>query len=324
LIPAHYSIDIYDAHGCAVNTSFDISQPTPLELALTGDSLICFGAETTLQATATGGFGSKTYHWNHIASVSGNSIVSPQTDTQYTVYATDANGCVSDELTLTVFVMSMDAGLLSISEDTSICPAEYASLSGYYSGNYPPYTYSWTNGPGLGAGPHNVSPSETTTYELTVTDVCDNALTANVVVDIFEAPVALLPDDLLAGCSPLEINLSDPFNVGSGFTHEWLITNGESYIGNPVNFSLTDPGIYEISLLVTSPDGCTASSHIGIPVDVYELPVANFSASPWTTSIENPEIQFTDISTGAISTIWTIDNSTIQNQYQTAYTFADT
>lgn len=324
LTPGHYSIDIYDAHGCAVNTSFDISQPPALELTLTGDSLICIGEETILQASATGGVGLKTYHWNHSGLTSGNTVVSPQTDTEYTVYAQDANGCVSEEISVTVAVISMDPGLLTMAGDTAVCPAEYAALWGSYSGNYPPYTYNWTNVSGSGAGPHFVSPSETTTYELTVSDVCNNSLTANVVVGIFDAPVAILPDDLLAGCSPLEINLSDPFNPGSGFTHEWMVSNGQVYTGNPANFNLTNPGIYEITLRVTSPDGCSAFSHIGIPVEVYALPVANFSASPLTTDILNPDITFTDISTGAISNIWTIVNSTLHDQNQTEYTFPDT
>src|SRR5690606_18986862 len=116
----------YDAHGCAVNTSFDISQPPALELTLTGDSLICIGEETILQASATGGVGLKTYHWNHSGLISGNTVVSPQTDTEYTVYAQDANGCVSEKISVTVAVISMDPGLLTMAGDTAVCPAEYA------------------------------------------------------------------------------------------------------------------------------------------------------------------------------------------------------
>ena len=324
LIPAFYSIDIYDAHGCAVNTSFTITEPTPLELSLSGDTLICLGAETTLIALATGGTGDIAYHWNHTSSVLGNSTVSPQNDTLYTVFAQDANGCVSQELEIAVAVMSMDAGLLSISNDTSICPGENAALSGFYSGNYPPYTYSWTEGLGTGQGPHSVSPLETTTFELTVSDICDNSLTANVEVELYESPVAILSDDLLSGCSPLEINLMDSINTSFGYTHEWLITNNASQSGNPVSVVLTEPGIYEITLIVTSPEGCSALSENAIPVEVYALPVANFNASPWSISIENPEINFIDISIGSTSSIWTIDNTTIENQIQTAYTFSDT
>ncbi|NEN23282.1 T9SS type B sorting domain-containing protein [Cryomorpha ignava] len=324
LIPATYNVDISDAHGCETNISFAISEPAPLEISLTGDTLICLGAETTLFATATGGTGDKTYHWNHTASVLGNSNVSPQVDTLYTVFAQDANGCVSEEIELTVAVMSMDPGLLSISSDTAICPGEFASLSGFYSGNYPPYTYSWTGGVEIGMGPHSVSPSETTTFELTVSDICDNTLTANVEVELYESPIAILPNDLLSGCSPLEINLIDPFNNTSGYSHEWLISNSDSQSGNPVSVVLTDPGIYEVTLIVTSPEGCSALSENAIPVEVFALPVANFNASPWSTSIENPEINFTDISTGSVFSIWTIDNTTVQNQIQTAYTFSDT
>lgn len=324
LMPATYNVDIADANGCETAISFAISEPTPIELTLTGDTLICFGAEATLIAAATGGTGAKNYEWSHTASVAASTNVSPEQDTVYTVYAQDNNGCESEELEWSVAVMSMDAGLLNVSNDTAICPGDVASFSGFYSGNYPPYAYNWTGGLETGQGPHVVSPSETTIFELTVSDVCNNSLTANIEVGLYENPIVNLPDDLLAGCSPLEINLMDSINTASGYSHEWMITNSESLAGNPLNLVLTDPDIYEVSLIVTSPEGCSASSENSIPVEVYALPVANFNASPWTTSIENPEITFTDISSGSVFSRWTIDDIHIENQMQTSYTYSDT
>jgi len=175
-----------------------------------------------------------------------------------------------------------------------------------------------------GEGPHTVAPDESTTYTLTVSDACGNILSAEVEVDLFESPEAVLPNDLLSGCSPLDIELLDPINSGPGFIHEWIFANGDTYTGNPVNVILEEAGIYDVALRVTSADGCSSISETTMPIEVYALPGAAFSSSAWTTSIDEPEISFTDISTGSVFNTWTIDGSVFENQTDLSYAFSDT
>ncbi len=323
LPPGDYTIQITDVNGCEKDTTLTIAAPLPIEISLLGDTLICLSAEAQLLAEANGGTGSLVYHWNLSNADSGNIGVSPAEFTVYSVYAEDENGCISETLEIEIAVITMDIGLLIVSNDTAICPGETVSIYGAYNGNYPPYTFVWSAGVGNGEGPHAVSPDEPTTYTLTVSDACGNSLSADVVVDVFEMPEVVLLNDLLSGCRPLNIELSDPINSTSGFIHEWIFSNGDTYIGNPVNTILDEPGIYDVSLRVTSPDGCSSLSETTVAIEVYDVPVAGFTASAWSTTIEDPEITFTDISTGSVINSWTIDGSTFENQTEISYTFND-
>ncbi len=319
-----YQVNISDVYGCEDDISFEITEPEVLDITLSGDTLICVGSESDLVAQATGGVGSINYIWNHTVDNSGEISVSPSEDNSYSVYAQDANGCKTLSLEIDISVIDMYPGLLQVSGDTAICPGESVSIFGTYAGNYPPYGYAWSEGLGTGAGPHSVSPTETTTYAVTVSDACGNSLWANVLVSLFENPQVEIPNDLISGCSPLEFELFDPINTGSGFTHDWRFSNGTRKFGNPVDASLESPGIYEVRLFVTSPDGCTASSENTMVIEVYESPIADFSASRWSTGIDDPNIVFTNTGSGFTSSSWHIVNAIIEDQSQISYTFPDT
>ena len=324
LMPGTYDVEISDVHGCETTIAFSITEPLPLEISLTGDTLICPGESASLSAAATGGSPDITFNWNDTIADSGMVVVTPSGNTVYSVYAEDANGCTTDPLEIAVTVMNMDPGFLTVSNDTSICPGQSASLFGNYSGNFPPYQYTWSDSLGAGQGPYLVSPDEPTSYTLTVTDICMNALSANVDVDLYENPEVVLPDELISGCSPLNVNLFDSLNTGPGYTHKWIFSDSTSLFGNPANLALEDPGVYQVTLVVTNPEGCSAASGNTLPVEVYPLPSAYFGASTWSTGIDQSEIHFTDQSTGSVYSVWDIDNDTFENQTELDYTFTDT
>lgn len=324
LPPGEYIINVSDLNGCEKEVSVVIYEPTAIELSLSGDTLICLGSQSQLLVEGNGGTGSLIYHWNTTYADSGNIAVAPIDDTTYSVYAEDENGCISEPVETVVSVILMDIGLLSLTSDTTICPEDSVSIYGSYSGNYPPYEFNWSGGIGNGQGPHYVSLNQPMTYVLTVSDVCGNTVSEDVLVDLFESPESLVPDQLISGCSPLEIELYDPINTASDYTHEWVLSNTDTYFGNPVNFILEEPGIYEVSLIVTSPAGCSATSQSTMPIEVYELPLASFTASSWSTSMDEPEIIFSDNSAGNVFNSWTIDGSVFVNQSEITYAFADT
>ena len=96
LTPGEYDLEIMDANGCSLDTSFVIIEPEEIDLELSADIEIIAGEETQLQATV---------NFDDISSIiwspsSGLSctdcldpIASPTTTTNYTVTITDSNGC---------------------------------------------------------------------------------------------------------------------------------------------------------------------------------------------------------------------------------------
>lgn len=324
LAPGNYEVTVTDDFGCENAIEFVISEPEKLITTLSGDSLICINSQAELIAQSTGGTGAVTYHWAHTNAQLSTIQVSPLAGTSYVVYAQDENGCTSAEAGYHVSVISMDEANLTAVGDTMICLGETGSISAAYDGIYGPYIYEWSHDLQQNPGPHEVSPQESTIYTVTISDNCNNSLSANVAVGVFDQPVIQIPDNLISGCSPLEFSLMDSLNVGAGFTHHWTITNGETISGNPITTSIETPGIYLLDLTVTSPDGCVAQSENSIPIEVYELPTADFSASKWSTGIDEPNISFTNTGSGYVFSHWLIDNSLFENQNQISYAFPDT
>jgi gliding motility-associated-like protein len=99
--------------------------------------------------------------------------------TTYTVNATSITGC---PITATVKLNSIP---LTVTAPVSICPGNSASISvAVTNSTNPPYTFSWSNGLGTGAGPKTVTPGATTTYVVTVTNGSGCTSTQAVTVNV--------------------------------------------------------------------------------------------------------------------------------------------
>lgn len=86
-----YTCTITDMNGCTGTEVVTITEPQPVSIALTGDT-ICPGEQATLAASGSGGVAPYAYLWPDGSS--GNSItISPAANTSYSVTVTDANGC---------------------------------------------------------------------------------------------------------------------------------------------------------------------------------------------------------------------------------------
>ena len=112
-----YTLTVVDAAGCSsldqmtvyVNgfplAAVPISTPTD----------ICVGGNTTINANATGGFGTYTYTWTSVpagfASTSATITVSPLTNTQYNVTVNDGFNTVTSSVTTTVYPLPLKFGL---------------------------------------------------------------------------------------------------------------------------------------------------------------------------------------------------------------------
>ncbi|MCZ4410756.1 gliding motility-associated C-terminal domain-containing protein [Cryomorphaceae bacterium 1068] len=321
LAEGFYTVELTDLNGCTADTILEIAEPDPLILTASADTTICFGTSTDLTAIATGGTGAIIYNWSASNLQTGSISVSPDTATVYTVAAQDENGCLSQEATIVVEVINMFPENLVITPDTSICPGETVDIFAEYSGAYPPNTYQWSAPELTGQGPTTVTVDSSVVYELTVLDVCGNAVTDSVAITVFDLPTADLPDVLINGCSPLDVVLVDTLNTLPGLTYQWTLSNGDTYLGNPAEFTLTDPNLYEVFLEISTQEGCKVQSTNAIPIEVFALPTAFFSASTWSTSIETPDITFVNESEGYVLDSWNINGETFENQDEFVYTF---
>ncbi|MGB3080001.1 MAG: proprotein convertase P-domain-containing protein, partial [Saprospiraceae bacterium] len=175
-----YTLTVSDG-GCMGTDQVTVTV-VPNPVADAGPNVvICDGSSTLL--TATGGTTPNTYLWN-TGQNSPSINVSPSGTTTYTVTVT-VNGCMgTDDVTVTVNPMpTVDAG-----PNVQICSGESTQLDATGSGG----TYIWSNG--QNGSSINVSPSNTTTYTVTITDLgCMS--TDNVIVTVINVNGGITGDD---------------------------------------------------------------------------------------------------------------------------------
>jgi gliding motility-associated-like protein len=106
-------LNVPQAYSCSTDTvkaTIYIKNVNPLQVDLTGDSIICskLNEQATLNAKISGGFGPYVYSWTPVSgSTSKDSIisVSPAQTTTYTVSVTDSCGMASKSSSFTVQVL---------------------------------------------------------------------------------------------------------------------------------------------------------------------------------------------------------------------------
>ena len=192
--------------------------------------------------------------------------------------------------------------------------------------------YNWDYGDansGTGANTANIyaTPGTYTVELITVTDKnCTDTVENNILVG--SIPVADFSADNLIGCIPQDVNFTDLSSVTSGSIAEWEWDFGNaltSAIQNPSTGYL-NPGIYTISLKVTSDLGCADDEIKNSYLEIFNLPTADFSMNPDTPTFLNPDVQFTDLSVGnGISAWdWEFGNGDVSTDQNPFYAFGDT
>lgn len=318
LFVGSYTCTITDSNGCFITQSFVITEPATV-VASQGSitNVACFGQPTgAINISQSGGVGPYTYAWLPNVSVSNSASGIPASSYQVTV--TDANGCAS---TITVTITQPPLLTLSASASpSSVCSGTSVTISSTPSGGSPGYSVIWNPG-NLVGNSQNILPSSSTTYSATVTDANGCTTNATTLVSVFPMPVAALSADILSGCNPVCVNFSDISSIASpGTITAWNWDFGDGNIStskNPLH-CYTTPGVYTVILNVKSADGCTSTITFVNYISVYMNPIAGFNVGPQPTTIFNPEIFFTDISTNASSWQWSFgdqQNSTsaVQN-----------
>ena len=310
LCAGSYICTVTDANACTATITATITEPTLVVIAPIVSPTICFGASTTLTASASGGNGGPyVYTWAPPAGLSATNIANPTATpvgtTVYTVNATDANGCPAAAVTVTVTV---NPPLSVVSAGSaSICPGASTPISAVASnGTGGPYTYVWT--PAAGLDNPNIAnpiatPGATTVYTVTVNDGCSPAVTANVTVTILPLPVVSFVANLTSGCSPLCVTFTNNSTVLGGTISSWLFSYGDGSLDDTAHYHCyTTPASYNVGLTVTSSlGGCTSSLTVPNYITVYPNPVAEFNATPNPATILDPSVTLNNQSSADVN-----------------------
>lgn len=307
-----YTFSVIDSYGCVASDFVSVGSPAPVTLSVSPTQSICFGQSTQIYAQAGGGTGSYTYTWTpSTLNGSGPHTVNPTTSTLYTVAVSDANSCSPPIKVITVAVTPS----LSISGYTvTKCEGQTITLSPNITspGKGSPYDFIWSNGV-----THTAVPSSSITvtantpspnnYTVTIDDKC-SAPTGSTVISVVVNPLPVISftADVLSGCAPLTVNLTGTSNNASDI-FSW---QEQGLIGNPKEITFADTGKHSVMLTVTNTlTGCSAVLIKENYIEVFPVPIASFYADPVKTSILDPNINFYNTSTGAVSYFWDFGNT---------------
>jgi gliding motility-associated-like protein len=334
-----YDLTITDDLNCVATASIIIGEPTMVSTSVAASaSPICIGESSNLISTISGGtqpytttVWTSTPNDPSLITTQQNPTVSPIITTDYSLIATDANGCVSIPKIVTVEVLDpLTLAVTSpLSMDTGICPYDFATIDLLATGGDGAYSYFLEPNPAPITLPMQVQPSSTTTYDFIVTDGCTTpAVLVSSTITVFILPEVDFVGDDLEGCDPHVTNFTD-LTQPTPVSWEWSFSDSNSGV---INSSIADPfhaysgtGIYDVSLAVESADGCVSDNTKTEYIEVFPLPSANFQANPEQTNVLDGEISFTDLSIDSIAAwSWDFGTGDLSSEQNPAYTYRDT
>jgi gliding motility-associated-like protein len=132
------------------------------------------------------------------------------------------------------------------------------------------------------------------------------------------------------GCAPLCVNFQDSSFITTGHNVQWMWNFGDGNNGSEPNHCYTNdsvfaPKSFSVTLTVTSDSGCVSAKSKNNYVIVYPKPNAGFRVQPSATTIIDPIISITDLSSGANFWVWNFgDHDTTTKHTPTPHTYADT
>lgn len=313
-----YTAQVTDANGCITQASGTIAQPEPIVVTTVVPDTVCVNATNTFSASATGGAGGYIFNWGGLGY---SPLVQLAFQSSRTILLTvvDQNGCAGPDTPVPVTVLDLGAATISSYGDTTTCINGVANV-GVNVSDYPGnYSISWEPMGYTGAGPYSMPINADQDLVVTVTDACGNSVERTVALRLDIAPSFQLPAVIAEGCAPLHAQFPS-LDLGN-VLYTWTLGNGQtSHVTAPE--VIYPQGNYLASLTVTTPLGCTSTSTNQGAIHAHGHPVAAFSASPLTTTIDDPVVTFTDQSSGTIvNYAWVFGDGGTSSMANPSYAF---
>jgi hypothetical protein len=233
----------------------------PISFTATPQPLqICTGNSATLAAS-----GGTAYAWSTSGgtfATTSSVVVSPTTTTTYSIAGTNTMGCT----TTAVATVTVDVGLpvLTVANTSSatsgICPGQTVMLTATGAN-----TYTWSGGPVPVTNGVAFSPSVTSGYTVTGTNMCGSS-TASASIPVYPAPVLTVAVTSPSICSGNTVMLTASGATSYAWSHS--VTNGAAfsptvtnvYTVTASNGTCTTFATQQVSVVLTPSVAPTAAS----------------------------------------------------------------
>ena len=310
-------------NGCSATASTTVNVAAAINGNVTAQPpVVCIGGSTQLQAS-----GGTTYTWTANPTLSctncSNPVATPVTNTFYEVTVTSGS-CAPDNVQILVTVANPPVAAVTSTQD-SVCTGIPVILSASGGTNY-----QWSPSTGLSAvntALVTAMPATSTTYMVIVSDANNCSDTAYTDLFVYPNAIASFSSTQASGCAPLCVDFTDSSNPnGSTITAwSWNFEGQPSSTTQNTQQCFNSNGLYDVSLTLTTADGCTSTSAINDYVNVNSTVNASFSHTPASSVyITGQDVQFNNNSTGATGYLWNFANGDSSVLTSPAHAFADT
>ncbi|MCF8277675.1 MAG: PKD domain-containing protein [Flavobacteriales bacterium] len=172
--------------------------------------------------------------------------------------------------------------------------------------------WSWNFGDGQignqNSPAHQYQNYGTFTAELTATSDSGCIGSATTELEVYPYPVAGIGYSEFEGCTPVAINFVDESTIPNNYTigsYEWIFGDGSTGSSASSSHTYVTPGIYDVSLIVTTQNGgCADTLTIAQAMSIYITPTANFNYRPTDATMLDPRIRFTNTTSNGVTYVW--------------------
>ncbi|NOQ76002.1 MAG: T9SS type B sorting domain-containing protein [Crocinitomix sp.] len=324
-----YTVTITDENGCELIAATTLTEPTALDASIEGTDVTCIdAADGIADLTVVGGIPPYTFEWDTgDVTITEEDLIDMEAGIYY-IEITDDNGCLlSDSISIAEpidFDAGPDTNLVACSNDGIIDLSEF--LFATATGAWSEVTTSGQFNPITGEFDLNDLPSGVYVfnYVIPVFTPCTDTL-AQFIVVVHPIPAVIFDADEVMGCAPLKTSFSN-LTAYEGSSCVWNMGDG-TIIEECGSFyhSYEYPGSYDVSLEITTEYGCSNFFTAESFITIFEGPEAAFTSTPDFPSIQDPEVEFTNLSYNAVAYNWNFGDgsseSTVENPY---HLFPDT
>ena len=258
LSAGEYTCTVTDSNGCIKTLDISITQPSAITAISAPIDAVCNGDNGSASVTPSGGTPPYKFSWTPLGG--SESTANNLAPGNYACTITDSGGCSS---VFNIVITEPDPLILTVTDTTPICSGQSATLEAMASGGTPPYTFKWSP-IGISGSSVIVSPSDTTNYTVTVTDL--NGCTGSpktITINVIPNPVStfeMTPSEFASLANP-SISLTNQSTGGDSWL--WYFgdsDNSQSNLKDP-SFTYSDSGAYKVTLIVSTPEGCADTSY---------------------------------------------------------------
>ncbi len=259
-----YFLNVIDAFGCTLDTSFSLTEPTPLTVQTTVSAVPCQGSATgSITAVTNGGTGNISIDWvGPNGFTASSATIGNLAAGNYTLTLTDDNGCqLVNTYTIVVSAPPQLSAVLSEHNGDAIsCSGGTdGTIDLVISGGQAPFTIAWTDGLGFNSSNEDLSNLPAGAYQVTVTDQLGCSADTMIVLS---APQPIGVSAVLSSingnniaCAEGNTGIIDITASGGAEPFNYLWSDGST------TEDLTNAGAGNASVTITDANGCTATGN---------------------------------------------------------------